>query len=259
VLTESGRFASFFDQVFEQDEKWKKNPPSRGLEIRPWFRGEPSVDQPLLPKLYRRLSPYPENELLQHFRRMAALRHSGVGVDRSSTDQWLYLARHAGLPTRLLDWTESALTALFFAVQHRVPALVWMLQPCALNFASGIEGFELPWHPPTVTAAAIRAAWQCDQDTNQPQLPVAIYPTHIHPRLQVQQSCFTVHGRKKRSLRDLMREEGWGHFIRPIQIDPNYHRTIAQQLRILGVSQSSLFPDLDGLAADLATQFWEEP
>jgi FRG domain len=51
---------------------------------------------------------------------------------RDETDQWLFLAQHVGLPTRLLDWTESSLVGLYFALQYSKP-VVWMLDPFALN------------------------------------------------------------------------------------------------------------------------------
>ena len=91
-----------------------------------WFRGEPVVDIALMPTLYRPpgFAPH-ENALLQMFRTRASGFHDAVPM-REHTDQWLFLARHAGLPTRLLDWSESALIALYFALKEPKPVL-WML------------------------------------------------------------------------------------------------------------------------------------
>jgi len=59
-----------------------------------------------LPKLYRKKN-YNENYLLQEFRRKAPGFVSNDIPKRNETDQWLYLAQHYGLPTRLLDWSEN--------------------------------------------------------------------------------------------------------------------------------------------------------
>jgi len=93
----------FLNVVFEQLDQWHQNRPQGAPGVHPWFRGEPIVERPLLPKVYRQPAPYGENNLLQHFRNMAALPHLNAGINREATDLWLYLARHAGLPTRLLD------------------------------------------------------------------------------------------------------------------------------------------------------------
>jgi len=209
--------------------------------------------------VYRHKEPYGENSLLQRFRDTAALSQLTAGIDREAIDLWLYVARHAGLPTRLLDWSEGALIALYFAVRKDRPARVWMLVPMALNSASGVDAYETPWDLSTRTAAAIRAAWGVKPSevlstpvAVEAALPIALYPMHVHPRLQVQQSCFTIHGRQKQGLQALMEEVGLSHYLHAIDIDPSSHATIRTQLRILGISQSSLFPDLDGLAGDLA-------
>ena len=118
------------------------------------------------------------------------------------------------------------------------------------------EQFELPWHPPALTHKAIRAAWENDGVEDQPKLPIALYPMHIHPRLQVQKGCFTIQGRRKESLCVLVAEAGIQYCLAAIDIDPSCQQSLLKELRILGVSHSTLFPDLDGLAKDLKSVFW---
>jgi hypothetical protein len=256
----------------------------------PWFRGEPEdITSPLLPNLYR--EEHNENQLLQHFRMKAPMLGLMDTPPRNHTDQWLFLAQHVGIPTRLLDWTEGLLIALHFALHSRKDgAIVWMLDPTELNRQSDPfikdNDFPLSWFTPEKAPAGrgelaeyfnllsdrslvkaekfksirahmipnignrnIRGAWE--NDSVGTTLPVAIHPTHIHPRISTQKSCFTIHGKNKAGIIDLVDSR----ILRKYIIEETAIENIKIDMQLLGITHSSLYPDLDGLARDLKEVF----
>jgi len=231
-----------------------------------WFRGEPDVKTRLLPKLYR---PRPdgsfhnENKLLQMFRMKAPSFFPSSTPPKRNTDEWLFLAQHVGLPTRLLDWTENAILALFIAIKETRP-VVWMLRPMALNAfvvealtgkeVEPFDEFPLTWFRPesgsiNIGHENICGAWE--RDRKGIDYPVAVHPTYLHPRMSAQRSVFTVHGTRKESIDSLIPPDLLVRF----EIQPRAKKDIYHDLAMLGVQETTAYPDLDGLAKELASLY----
>lgn len=156
--------------------------------------------------------------------------------------------------------------ALYFALKTR-ESVVWMLNPLQLNhFAAGapahedpddLREFPLPWFRParpTLNAADenIRGAWE--KDGPGVSLPVAVHPSYVHGRVSAQRGCFTVHGKRKESLHALVPPT----ILMRYEIDPACRREMGRELTVLGVTESVVYPDLDGLAKELGIRFFEE-
>jgi hypothetical protein len=130
-----------------------------------------------------------------------------------------------------------------------------MLNPLELNFlASSNQGeaspekrrrIQLTWIEGTIGFENIAGAWE--EDKKGVCLPVAIYPSYVHPRLSAQKSCFTVHGKDKRGINSLVGDD----VLKCYEIDPDCRKTMRSELRDLGITNSVVFPDLDGLAKEL--------
>ncbi|MCC8397678.1 FRG domain-containing protein [Paraburkholderia sp. MMS20-SJTR3] len=78
----------------------------------------------------RRPPGHEEKSMLEEFKRRAIPYLDSPASDLTDT-HWLAIAQHHGMPTRMLDWSGSALTALWFAIRQQPrqqkAAAVWLL------------------------------------------------------------------------------------------------------------------------------------
>jgi hypothetical protein len=191
------------------------------------FRGVPDAEGHLLvpsigrPAGYQKLSlaqiTSKEKHGLKRFR-LEGARHVSGSPDLWT---WMVLARHHGLPVRLLDWTRNPLVALYFAVWNGSGASAAVY---AENFGKHID-IEAETDPFSVKKVA------------------KFQPPHSSARVAAQASMLSIHPdpRKVHDSDNLVR------FELSAKLVPH----LKASLRRCGIHPATVFPDLDGLVASI--------
>jgi len=213
---------------------------------KPWWRGQSVFEWNLIPSIHRGLAANEQN-LTFRFRNMAKARYKKC-PPHNEISSWLFLMQHYGLPTRLLDWSESSFTALFFAVENSThdsnDASLWALNPTQLNKRQRGDGAIYSADHPAVFPI-IRQAFKTESKPVTDTLAVLTDQNDI--RQLVQQSVFTVHG-SDTPLNDL---PYCSEFVDSIRIPSAAKPHIRGFLDYHGITRATLFPDLENLASDL--------
>jgi hypothetical protein len=203
------------------------------------FRGESRLTRPLMPKAGRvgtysgaaRKKPYSaaaERAALDAFKKQA---RPYLGHTPAFDLEWLAIAQHHGMSTRLLDWTESLLVAAYFAVVD-----------------VGVKGDAVIY-----AVKGLRAVAKAEEENPLRARGVGVYrPPHISPRIPAQRSVFTLHPNPTLA------------FAPPGLQQWRVARAACGRIKAVldacAINEASLFPDIDGLSRYLGWRYkWGKP
>jgi FRG domain len=234
------------------------------------WRGHANQQWPLRAEVFRPSSrggkPYPEVSLVRTFMAHAESRSQGCPASDDLVG-WLMLARRFGLPTRLLDWSQSPLVALYFAAQvdkdrPDADGYLWAIEPSYMNLQMmGNRRFLAPDEPPVTEL--VRIAFEPDSRLAQQKTSqlagkaYAIGTRGFDPCALVQQGAFTIHS-DGQDLADVdfrhPSTDNKSFWRRVFRVPRPAKSRVSKFLRELGVHESTLFPDLGTLAKELRSR-----
>ncbi len=251
-----------------------------------WFRGESKdyKDTILRPELYR---PVDEKTPLKQISKLLSIENAlheefmlnATEYQSPTDDNWVWdsyflMQQHDG-PTRLLDWSDGALMAVHFALRNKMDdgedARIYVLEPYRLaerikqtpDRAVAEETWKkyLEKHP--------SGDWDGDdwdepylprfdnerEEMTLPRPPIVLDFDHITRRIAAQRGRFILFGSEPAWLADEFNKTD--STIRLITIPKEFRPSIRQQLRDCGVTESVIYPDMDGIGREMR-QLWDD-
>ncbi len=198
------------------------------------FRGQ-ADDWPLVPKGWRNGFVGKDQELLRSWKRQAVSMFDSSRIN--SEWDWLSVAQHHGLATRLLDWTLNPLVAAFFATEScyskdapkECDGVIYVTR---FQTPAVIEDDELKTMTPfSDLEGRVRLLW----------------PNRIAARISAQAGLFTLHGNNQ----EIDQHTLYLDHFQKILIPHGAKANLRKELSFFGVHELSIYPDLDGLSAYL--------
>jgi hypothetical protein len=218
------------------------------------YRGVQSASHDLTTSLARLGDTYEqlEGHLLRNFRKYA---HRD-SVPGDSIWNWLAVAQHHGLPTRLLDWTYSPFVAMHFATedveQYDRDGIIWCIDYVSTNelLPKKLREILTEENADVFTAEMLgRAAGtlqELDGLGGENEYVIFLEPPSLDDRIINQFALFSLMSDASAQL------EGWLHkrpqLYRKLVIPAETKWEIRDKLDQANITERVLFPGLDGLS-----------
>lgn len=236
----------------------------------PFYRGAPDTTFELLPSIFRN-----QDNWVEKYSNVSRLENN-LFYDFSSyadgllnvKNEWdiLFKMQHHGIPTRLLDWTESLGVAIYFALKYSAEVnkpCIWVLDPYALN---NIElnksnftdrNFSTLYNPNSDFKRSYYDSFIVNFDNQKDSVfknPQALYPVKSNDRIRAQWGVFTIHGTDERCLSKQVNKSILKKFVIP-------NKAIESATKFLNnasINHFSMMPDFDGLQRYLKSFYYKK-
>ena len=175
-----------------------------------------------------------------------------------ATNEWelLVAAQHHGVPTRLLDWSYSPLVAAHFATVGDLHAdrAIWRLDWKQVHRRFGFPELALlidDLHRLLGRDGAYTPWKLIGEGTHAKAFACMIEPPTLDARISAQAATFTLCSDTTRSFDQFLSDHGLEKALSKFVIPQKSTSYIRDQLDLVGVDERRLFPDLDGVAAQM--------
>lgn len=231
------------------------------------YRGQAShLDFKLLPSLYRKNDDGTKDNYSYDCEEIFLNKFKSKSIPYLKTLpqndwEWMFLMQHYNTPTRLLDWSESPLVALFFALddnfshEEEDSAVVWCLNPIALN--KKFKPIESLSEIPNINGSEVLNnsinRYYAYGEAYPVGYPIAVTGPLNNSRISAQKGMFTLFPASAKT--PLEETKQCNDFLDKVIIKKESIPIIKRQLFTMGITNTSIYPDLDSISKDIKLEY----
>jgi hypothetical protein len=201
--------------------------------------------------------PHGKSHLEAHILRNF-IRHSRPHFRVPPVNDWelLVTAQHHGLPTRLMDWTYSPLVAAHFATifPSKGDRVVWRLEWQELHrkFKFPDVAFLIQDLAQISKSDEGLTPWKLFKHEEVPrEFACLLDPPSLDARIVAQSAAFTLCTDTSRPFEEFLAAHNLEDALTKFVIAAEDVAKVRDQLDLVGVNERQLFPDLDGVSAEM--------